>query len=826
MPSLQPVRYAWRALRRTPVFTVTAVLTLAIGIGAATAIFTVVDGVLLRPLPYGQPDRLVGAWFDVPPLSLSHAPQTQATYFTFQRFAHTISGIAAYQEGAANVAEPGAASAPQRLAAGYISANLVPLLEVAPELGRSFTAAEDAPNGPSVMLISDGLWRTRFGADPGVIGRTLRVDGVVHQIVGVMRRQFRFPSSETEVWLPLQLNPNKPFPGGFNYSAIARLRPGVTIAAAERDFRAVLPRVTEVSPMMAPTVTTQMLLDQAKPQPVLTPMRDDIVGGVATTLWILAGAAGLLLLVACANVANLVLVRADGRQRELAVRAALGAGRARVMGSFLTESAVVAALAGALGLIIAALGVHALVRAGPAGLPRLAEIHVTGAVIGFVVLVTALVALACSAFPAFRFGRAELATTLREGGRGGTAGRDRHRVRGALVAAQIALALVVLAGSGLLLRSFQRLRDVRPGWNSDHLATFWLSLPSSRYTTDSAISRFYAQLTERVGNLTGVRAVGMSSNLPLGQRGQNWSPIWIEGDRSVASKLPPLQLFITTDGGFFHAMDIPLVAGRTFYALDGRQRSDEAIVNRVTAEHFWHDPTGRQALGKRFQTLPNGIWFTIVGVVENAHDSSLATAPAPTAYFPETAPADTMFNEVARTMGLVVRTTGDPGAITPAVQQVARSLDPSLPLYDIRSMADVERDSMARLSFTMLLIGVAAVITLLLGAIGLYGVIAYIVSLRTRELGVRIALGATPDALARLVTRQGLALSGTGIAIGLVLFGLVARFMRSLLYGVAPGDPWTLAAASLTLIVIAVLASWIPARRAAGVDPMDALRAE
>lgn len=826
MPFLRPVRYAWRSLRRTPVFTTTAVLTLAIGVGAATAIFAVVDGILLRPLPYGHPEQLVGAWNDLPPLSLTHTEQTSATYFTFKRYARSISGIAAYDNGSANVADPAGNSEPQRLSTGFISADLIPLLEVSPRIGRSFTAEEDLPNGAPVVIISEGLWRSRFGADPRVIGRMLQVSGVSREIVGVMPKKFRFPSADTELWLPLALDPNNPFPGGFNYNAVARLRPGVSMADAQREFRSVLPRVVEVSPMMAPGVTTQMLLDQAKPEPVLTPMRDDVVGGIAGTLWIVAATAGLLLLVACANVANLVLVRADGRQRELAVRAAIGAGRSHVLAHFFTESAVLAGIAGVLGLLVAALGIHALVSAGPAELPRLAEVRIDGTVVLFTLVITALLAVACSIIPAFRFGRAELATTLREGGRGGTSGRSRHRVRGALVAAQIALALVVLAGSGLLLRSFQRLHAVRPGWNPDHVATFWLSLPHARYTNDSTVVRFYAQLTERVSALPGVRAVGLSSRLPLEEHGQNTSPIWVEGDPTAAAKLPPLQMLMTTDGGYFKAMEIPLVSGRTFFPIDGRQLEHEAIVNRVTAQHFWHDSTGEQAIGKRFQTLPNGPWYTVVGVVESVRDSSLQTPPAPTVYFPEVPATDSAFAQFTPMMGLVVRTAGDPAALTRPVQEVVRALDPTLPVFDVRPMTEVVRGSLARLSFTMLIIGVAGAVTLVLGAIGLYGVIAYVASLRTRELGVRIALGATPREVAAMVTRQGIALTGVGIVAGLVIFALVARFIRSLLFGVAPGDPLTLVAVSLVLVTIAALASWIPARRAARVDPMEALRAE
>ena len=826
MPFLWPIRYAWRSLRRTPVFTTAAVLTLAIGVGAATAIFAVVDGILLRPLPYGNPERLVGAWHDLPPLSLKHTEQTSGTYFTYKRFAKTITGIAAYDEGSANVADPSGNSEPRRLSAGFISADIVPLLEVPPILGRSFTAEEDLPKGPAAVMISEGLWRSRFGADPRIIGRTLDVSGVSREIVGVMPESFRFPSARTELWLPLALDPAEPFPGGFNYDAVARLRPGVSIADAQRDFRSVLPRVVDVSPMMAPGVTTQMLLDQAQPQPLITPMRDDVVGGIAGTLWVVAATAGLLLIVACANVANLVLVRADGRQRELAVRAAIGAGRSHVLTHFLAESAVLASIAGALGLLIATIGVRLLVRAGPVELPRLAEVSIDGTVVAFTLAITALVTVACSIIPALRFGRTELVTTLREGGRGGTSSRGRQRVRGVLVAAQIALALVVLAGSGLLLRSFRELNAVRPGWNADHVATFWLSLPRSRYPGDSAATRFYAQLTQRVSALPGVRSVGLSSRLPLEEHGQNTSPIWVEGDPSAASKLPPLQLMMTTDSGYFGAMRIPLVAGRTFLPLDAHQQGHDAIVNRVTAEHFWHDSTGQAALGKRFQTLPNGPWYTVVGVVGSVRDSSLQAPPAPTVYFPEVPTSDSSFGQFSLMMGLVVRTAGDPTAIIRPVQSVVRELDPTLPVFDVKPMSEVVRGSLAQLSFTMLIIGVAAAVTLVLGAIGLYGVIAYVASLRTRELGVRIALGATPREVAGMVTRQGIALTAVGIVAGLILFALVARFLRSLLYGVAPSDPLTLIAVSLVLVAIATLASWIPARRAARVDPMVALRAE
>jgi putative ABC transport system permease protein len=820
----QSLRYSWRSLRRTPVFTLTAVATLAIGIGASVAIFAVVDAVLLRPLPYGHPDRLVGAWHALAPVGIPKANQTSATYFAYQRFAHTIDGIAAYQDGAQNVSDPGSSAEPQRLATAFITANLIPLLEVSPKLGRPFTEAEDKPNGPAVVIISEGLWRTRFGGDRGVLGKMLEVGGRSRQIVGVMPEQFRFPDARTELWIPLALDVHSS--GGFNYTSFARLRPGVSIETAQRDFKAVLPRIVEISPMMAPGVPQQMLLDQAKPEPFLTPMRDDVVGDVTRTLWIIAATAGLVLLVACANVANLILVRADARHRELAVRAALGAGRGRVVAYFFTEAAILAALAGTLGLAFATIGIRALVSAGPAELPRLAEIHIDWAVTIFTFLVAGLVAIGCSVIPALRNGSAQLATSLREGGRGGTSGRSRQRVRGALVAAQIALAVVVLAGSALLLRSFQSLQAVRPGFEAEQLATLWTSLPGARYASDTLVARFYARLVDRVRPMPGVRAVGITSHLPLEVAGQSTSPIWPEGDATATSKIPPLQFYVTTDGGYFKAMGIPLLAGRTFDRIDGRQQGDEAIISRQTATAFWHDSTGAKALGRRFQTLPHGPFVTVIGVVGDIRDTSLMARPSPMVYFPETVSKDTVVSNFSWTMALVVRTSGDPRAVTHMVQNIMRDMDSTLPVFDSRPMTEVIGRSMAQLSFTMLMLGVAAAVTLVLGAIGLYGVIAYIVGMRAREFGVRIALGAHPRSVATMVTRQGMTLTAIGVIVGLALFLSVARFLRAFLYDVAPADPISLTAVLVALFAIAGLASWIPARRAARMDPMQALRAE
>jgi predicted permease len=819
------IGYAWRSLRRAPLFSASVILTLTIGIGSAAAIAAVVNAVLIRPLPYGHSDRLVGAWFDMPVMSLTHAQQTPGTYRTFKQFAHTIEGIGLYQNGSINVADPNGHGEPERLSSAWTTASTIPLLEVSPLLGRTFTEAEDAPKGPLVTLISEGLWRSRYGADKGVIGKRLVISGRSYEIIGVMPATFQFPNADTKLWLPLQLDPSDPYPGGFSFNAVARLKPGVSIDAAQRDFVNVLPRVVDVSPNLAPNVPIQMVLTQAKPVPRLVPMRDDVVGDVSRTLWMVAATAVLLLLVTCANVANLLLVRADARHRELSVRAALGAGNARVLSHFFAESAVLTAISALLGIGVAAIAIRALVSAGPSQIPRLAEVHVDGAVIAFTLIVGTLVALACSTIPAVRFLRSEPLAGLRDGGRGGTVGAHRQRARGALVAAQVAFALVVLAASGLLLRSFQHLRAVQPGFNADKVATLWVSIPKQRYPSDTSVAQFYARLVDQASQLPGVTAAGITSNLPFGQNGMDNDPFYVEGDETYAKKIPPLVIFQSADAGYFKAMGIPLIAGRTFDRLE-RQHPTEAIISQETAREFFHDSTGRAALNKRFQELPGGVWYTVIGVVGSVRDTSLAAPPTRTVYRPESLGGDTNLGQLQRTMALVVHTRGDETEATRAMQGMIRNIDPTLPTFGVRSMRAAIDASMTRLTFTMIILAVAAVVTLILSVVGLYAVIAYVVTLRTRELGVRIALGAQPRAVAAMVTRQGMTLCAIGMVAGLVLVSASGRFLRAMLFEVAPSDPVVLGGTIGVLLLAAFVASWIPARRAALVDPIEALRAD
>ncbi len=825
--SLAPLTQAWRSLRRAPLFTASVVLSLTIGLGAVAAISAIVDGVLLRPLPFGHPDRLVGVSLDMPPLSLRHMAQSASTFLTFRRFAHTIDAIALYDEESVNVSDPSGRGEPERMTATSVTANGIPMLQVNPIIGRAFTEEEDQPRsgGPRVVVIGEGVWRTRFGGDRGVIGKSLSINGRSTEIIGVMPARFSFPSAGNELWLPLQLDPNDN--NGFSYNAIARLRSGVTVDAAQRDFARVLPLVVSVNPLLAPGMPMQTVLDQGKPVPRLTPMRDDVVGGIARTLWMVAATALLVLLVTAANVANLLLVRADARSRELSLRAALGAGRTRVLAHFFWESGLLAALSVAVGLAIAALGIRALVHASGAAarIPRLAEVHVDATVAAWTVAAAALVALVCSVLPAIRFLRAGPLSGLRDGGRGGTIGGHRQRARSALVAAQVAFALVVLAASTLLLRSLERLRGVRPGFNPDGVATVWLDLPRQRWPNDTAVVQLYARLVEHVAQLPGVAAAGVASNLPTINNGLNENPVYVEGDVSTGAKIPPLETYVKVDSGYFRALGIPLLAGRTFDRLE-RQRGDEAVINQETARDVFHDSTGLTALNKRFRELPTGKVLTVVGVVGSIRDTSLSAPPSRLVYLPESLGGDTLTGRPSRQMAVVAHTSADITATVRAIQRAVHDADPTLPTFQAQSLREAANASMARLTFTILVLGVAAGITLLLSVVGLYGVIAYIVILRTRELGVRIALGAQPRAVALMVTRHGLLLCAGGIAAGLVLFTAVARFLRSFLFEVSPADPATLAAVALTLLVFALTASWIAARRAGAMNPVEALRAE
>ena len=819
----QDIRHGIRSLRRRPTFCLAALGTLAIGIGALTAMFAIVDAILLRPLPYRDPGQLVGTWHDMAVINLPHAPQSAQTYFTYATQARTIDGIGLYIESSANVSAPNGKTDPQRVAIAGCTATLFSVLGATPLRGRVFTRDEDQPAAEPVGVISEDFWRSTLGSDSRVIGKLIDVDGVSLRIVGVLRRSFQIPRAGIALWVPLGIDPANPPPLAFSYGGIARLKPGVSREMAERDFASVLPRAADLYPKFVPGITTGQILAQTKPRPFLTPLRDDVVGAVSTTLWATAAAAVLLYLVACINVGNLALVRFDARQSELAVRQALGAGRGRLARSYFSEIAIIASVSGLVALILARVALGLLAKDGPADLPRLAEVSIGWQSVLFLVFASAGAAMLSGVIPLHRLRRGTL--PLVRGSRGGAASRAANRTRQTLVAVQIALALVVLAASGVLVRSFARLNSVRPGFDADHVATYWVSLSPSRYQTDTAIVHFFTSLLDRARALPGVSSAGLTSRVPLVRRGFNDNPLYAEGVVQPDQKLPPLQLFTTIGGEYFQTMRIPLLSGKRFDAMDV-QREGDAIVSSRTAAMFWHDSTGRSVIGKRFRVLPTSRWYTIVGVVGSTRDSSLATSAVPAVYFPQTETTDPVGAHTAQTMALVMRTGADPSTLTPAVRRIVRDLDASLPLFDVQSMTTAVRASMARLRFTVLVLGAAALVTLALGALGLYGVMGYVVALRRREIGIRIALGATPGAVAGATTREAMAVTAIGLAAGLALFAAAAPLARSLVFGVGAWDPVAVGGAAAVLVAAATLASWMPARRAARVDPAETLRAD
>jgi predicted permease len=515
------------------------------------------------------------------------------------------------------------------------------------------------------------------------------------------------------------------------------------------------------------------------------------------------------------------LTRAEGRQRELAVRVALGAGQMRVVAQFLAESVVLAVIGGALGLFFAWIGVRAFVNSGPPGIPRLAEMGIDASVVAFAVMVTFAMAILCSVVPALRYDTRRLAARLRDGARGGTAGRDRQRARRTLVITQVAFATVLVGGAGVLFRSLESLRAVKPGFDAAHTLVMWLSLPGATYKADPDVVRFTTQVIDRVSAVPGVRAAGVSSKVPLNNIGINFTPLNSDANPDGTNKMAPSAVVITATGSYFNAIGIPLIAGRTFDRLD-RQSANEVIVDKTLAIQYWHDSTGSAAVGRRVSFAANQ-WLTVIGVVGAVHDTSLAAPPNGLLFVPQVAVADSNQSLVARTIAVVVRTNGDPRALIPSVERAIADVDKSLPAFGAAPMSDTVEQSMVRLSFVMAIIGVTACVALILAAIGLYGVLAYIVSLRTREISVRLAMGALPGNVARLVTSQGALLAASGVAVGILIFLATSRFLRAVVVGVGRPDVLTIAIVSGTLMLIAIAASWIPARRAARIDPARAL---
>jgi putative ABC transport system permease protein len=819
---LQDIRYALRVLYKAPGFTAVAVLTLALGIGANAAIFSVVDAVLLRPLPFKNPSRLVMLWEGLPEIGYPKIGASAPDLVLYEREQKSFESLGAFQNKDVDIS--GGAGEPERITVARVSASLFPTLGVSPLMGRTFTREEDETRA-KVVLLSYGLWQRRYAGDRGIVGRTVDLDREPYTVLGVMPRNFVFPlrgpegsDAPADLWVPISFNDTELTSWGmyFNNDVVARLKPGVTLGQAQAEANLMAGRLMQVYPAavlkMIPNVHLHMSV---------TPFQREVVGRVQTLLLVLMAAVGLVLLIACANVATLLLSRAASRSKEIAIRTALGASRGRLVRQMLTESLVLALAGGILGVLIALWGTNALLSLVPSSIPLPPGVSVGGSMLAFVAAVCCVTAVVFGVAPAFQLSAISLQGSLQEGGRSGTPGRARRRVQGIFVTAEFALALVLLIGAGLLVRSFGKLLQTSPGFRPQHVLTMLVPLPARAYSKASQIRELYQQSLEKISTLPGVESAGLSNDLPL--NGTLSDSVKVEG--STAST--PATRISWVLGDYFRTMGIPILRGRAFTPEDRQDTQLVAVISDGAAKALW---PGQDALGKRFRGSGQRNLLTVVGIVGDVSDSNLDTKPMPHVYTPYLQLTDAQMEDtvlgVARSMNVAVRTAGNPAALTSAVTQQIHALDSDLAIAQIRTMDQDMEESVAGPRFNTFLLGLFSLAALFLAAIGIYGVLAYTVAQQTHELGIRVALGAQRRDVMRLVLAQGTRLALPGIAIGLLAaFGLT-RLMSSLLYEVRASDPLTFVAVAVVLLGVALLACYLPARRAMKVDPMVALRYE
>jgi predicted permease len=815
------MKHVLRRLMRAPMFTAISLITLAIGIGANTAIFSVIEGILLKPLPYTDPDHLVGVWHTASGLNIKELNASPSNYFTYRDENRTFEDIGLYTGGSVSVTEMGD---PEQVQTLFVTDGTLPVLGVKPWLGRLFTRQDDVEGSPETVVLTYGYWQRRFGGAASVIGRRIVVDGRARQIIGVAPRSFRFMHPQPELVIPLQFNRGKTFLGNFSYRAVARLKPGVNLAQANADVARMLPIWEREFP--PPPGFNLAMFHDARIGPNVRPFAHDVVGDVGDVLWVLMGTIGVVLLIACANVANLLLVRAEGRQQELAIRAALGAGRGRIARELLFESVTLGLAGGALGLAVAYAALRLLVAIGPASLPRLDEISIDLPVLAFTVGVSLLVGLLFGALPVFRYAGARLGTGLRQGGRTLSQSRERHRARGALVVVQVSLALVLLISSGLMIRTFFALRQVQPGFTQpEQVLTMRVSIPKAQVKEPERAVHMFEDILGKIASVPGVRSDAVASSITMD--GSNSNDLIFAEDHPIAEgRIPPVRRFKFIGPGLFATTGNPLVAGRDVTWTDLYNFRPVVLVSENMAREYWRD--AELALGKRIRESPKSEWREIVGVVKDEYDDGVQKKPPAIVYWP-LLQKSFWGDEVSlrRTMAFAVRSsrTGS-AAFLNEIRQAVWSVSPNSPLADVRTLDEIYRKSMARTSFTLVVLAIAGSMALVLGLVGIYGVIAYSVSQRRREIGIRMALGARRQAVSGMFIRYGMMLAGIGVVCGLAAAAALMRLLSSLLFGVTAGDPSTYGVMAVSLVAAAVLASYLPARRASAVDPVETLRAE
>ena len=815
------LRLIVRRLWRTPAFTVVTLITLVAGVGANIAVFSVVEGVLLKPLPYPHPESLVGVWHTAPGLNLDDVNMAPSNYFIYREQNRTFEDVGIYQGDSVSVTGQGN---PEQVHALDVTDGVLPILGLTPVLGRWFNHVDDSPGAPDAVMLSYDYWQSRFGSDRSIVGRAIRVDGKARQVIGVMPKEFRFLDWEQPaLFLPLRLDRNKTTLGQFSYEGVARLRPGVTMQAANADVARMWPIVLNSFP--APPGFSVDLFKKARLGPKVRPLSQDVIGDVGKLLWVLMGSIGVVLLIACANVANLLLVRAEGRHQELVVCAALGASPWRIAKQFLLESAVLATLGSALGLVLAWAALRLLVALGPSGLPRLHDIGIDLNVLAFTLGVALFCSLLFGSVPALRYASTRAGTGLRES-RTTSQGRERHRTRNILVVVQVSLAFVLLICSGLMIRTFRALIRVDAGYDtSAKIQTVRLGIPEADVPKDDDVLRMQQSIAQKIAAVPGVESVSFGGSVPMD--GNGWhDPVYAQ-DRSYAGNaMPPLREFVFGAPGFLKTLGIPLVAGQDFTWDEVFQKQPVGMVSENFAREYWGSP--RNALGKRIRVSTKDDWREIVGVIGDVHDDGMGKDAPTIAYWP------TLMNHfesdqfsVRRFVVFAIRTPrAGSESLMKDVRQAVWSVDANLPLTGVHIQDYYYQKSISRTSFTLVMLGIAATIALLLGIVGLYGVIAYSASQRTREIGIRIALGAQRNSIITMFVRQGLVLAGSGIACGLLLAFAATWLLKSLLFQVSPADPITYALTCVALCSAALLASYIPSRRTAAVNPVEALRSE
>ena len=814
-------RQVLRRLGRAPFFTAVTLLTLAIGIGANTAIFSVLEGVLLKPLPYSHPEELVAVWLTAPGINLKEVNLSPSTYFIFREQNRTFQDIGVTTGYSLSVTGLGD---PEHVSGLAVTDGVLPILGVTPILGRLFSRADDSPGAADTVIVTFGYWRHKFGGDRSVIGKTITADGKLRQIIGVLPQDFRFEDrTDLALIVPLKFDRAKTTLGQYSYDGIARLKPGVTLAQASADVTRMLPVIARSFP--PPAGFSLKMFEGIQVGPNLHTLKQYVVGDVGKVLWVLMGGLGLVLLIACANVANLLLVRAEGREQELSIRAALGASRARIAADLFLDSLVLALLGSLLGLGLAHGALRGLVAIAPAGLPRIGEIGIDGAVVLFTLALALVSSLLFGSIPVLKYSGAHLGTGLREGGRSLSESRQRHRSRSFLVIAQVALALVLLISSGLMIRTFRALTGVDPGFVApSQLQTFQIDIPNAEVKEPEKVTRLQEEILHKLEAIPGVASVGLSMSAPLD--GNEWGdPIYLK-DRAYAPGEMQLHRFRFAAPGFFKTLGTPLLAGRDFTWDDTYNKRPVTIVSERASREYWPDPMS--ALDKQIRVTPKDDWREIVGVVGNTRDDGMDKDPPKSVYWPMlVAHFEGNDVDVRRFVTYSIRSTrAGSESLMNEMRRAVWSVDPNLPLSDVRTLDYLYRRSMARTSFTLVMLGLAGGMALLLGVVGLYGVIAYSVSQRRREIGIRMALGAHHQQLTGMFVRHALLLTGVGVVCGLAAAPVLTRLMSSLLFGVKSVDPATYVAVSLGLVATAALAAYLPARRAAGVNPVESLRAE